>query len=144
MSDCYNGQLAASRKLTDEEAKELRSILVQSLTYSPEEQEDVNDLLDYTFAMTSNGKPLEYIVQELVSMEMDVCPEPQAHSLARLIATFLETRVHHQETEKETESHVVSLKVRYLVTSWIDCHESCARFLRFSLLMTHVTTTVFW
>jgi hypothetical protein len=114
MSDCYNGQLAASRKLTDEEAKELRSILVQSLTYSPEEQEDVNDLLDYTFAMTSNGKPLEYIVQELVSMEMDVCPEPQAHSLARLIATFLETRVHHQETEKETESHVVSLKVRYL------------------------------
>lgn len=103
----YNGDLVASRKLTDEEAAELRDILLKSVTYTPDLQEDVNDLLDYTFAMTSNGKSLSYIVGELLSMEMEVCPEPQAHLIAKQIESFLKK---HVNSEQEPP-HVVSLKV---------------------------------
>lgn len=116
MSD-YNGDLAASRKLSEEEASELRELLISQLSYSKDEQEDVNDLLDYTFAMTSNGKSLSYMVEELVSMEMSVCQEPQAHLIAKQIATFLEERVNQvqseepEEEEEQKQSHVVSLKV---------------------------------
>jgi len=104
----YNGDVAASRKLTDDETKQLRGIIVKDLKYSPQEQEDVDDLLDYTFAMVSNGKALSYVVQELVSMEMDVCKEPQAHGIATQIAKFLQENVN---PEEEEEHRMVSLKV---------------------------------
>lgn len=121
----YNGELTASRKLTNDEASQLRAIIVKDLNYSPEEQEDVNDLLDYTFAMISNGKSLAYVVQELVSMEMDVCQEATAHEIAMQIAKFLQENVNHvtqeeaveeevEEGSAEQQHRVVSLKVRFM------------------------------
>ena len=65
-------------------------------------------------------------------MEMDVCPESQAHSLAALIATFLETNVNR---EKEEESHVVSLKVRLVAIR--DLIRVKARFVCVFILLTH-------
>lgn len=118
MSNTYDSAMTASRKLTDDEAKELRSQIIQHIQYSAEDEEDVNDLLDYTFAMVSNGKSLEYVVQELVSMEMDICREETAHKIAMQIAQYLQENVNHvvgEESNEEEESgghRVVSLKVR--------------------------------
>ena len=113
-ADNFNGEMAASRKLTDEETADLRSIILKDFKYSTEEKEDVDDLLDYTFAMVSNGKTLSYIVQELVSMEMDVCNETKARGVAMQIANYLQehvNRVQEPVEGKQESHHVVSLKV---------------------------------
>jgi hypothetical protein len=71
----------------------LRDMILKDLNFSSEEKEDVDDLLDYTFAMVSNGKTLSYVVNELISMEMDVCKEDTAHDIGRQIAKFLTENV---------------------------------------------------
>eukprot|EP00569_Conticribra_weissflogii_P004429 CAMPEP_0171348322 /NCGR_PEP_ID=MMETSP0878-20121228/30509_1 /TAXON_ID=67004 /ORGANISM="Thalassiosira weissflogii, Strain CCMP1336" /LENGTH=105 /DNA_ID=CAMNT_0011852629 /DNA_START=226 /DNA_END=540 /DNA_ORIENTATION=- len=90
-------ELTAPRKLTNEETTRLRSLLRSELRLPPaakdthggsgssqvsigsddplaqQAEEDAADLLDYTFAMIANGKDVGYVVEELKSMEMDIC-----------------------------------------------------------------------
>lgn len=127
MSDDYDGNESLSRKLTEDETRELRIVLLPYFHASGEVGvEDITDFLDYTFAMISNSKTVEYVVKELIGMEMDFCPEEVAHKVGKEISTFLnqlnnggcssenaEGSKHDGEQGGEQKSpRVVSLKVR--------------------------------
>jgi len=87
--------LAASRKLSDDENTALRALLHKELSVSNagygSTEEDVADLLDYTFAMIGNGKTVAYVVDELVSMEMEICDESAAERLGSKLGSFLKS-----------------------------------------------------
>lgn len=85
--------ISAPRKLAPSEVERLRSLLKSKLNLGGVGQqsfeEDASDLLDYTFAMIANGKNITYVVEELKSMEMDVCDNKSADMLGRTLAKFL-------------------------------------------------------
>ncbi|KAL7486236.1 hypothetical protein ACHAW6_011824, partial [Cyclotella cf. meneghiniana] len=81
--------LTAPRKLTPTETATLRSRLRNELVVKgPQDEEDAGDLLDYAFAMIANGKDVAYVVEELTSMEMEVCDAPSAKKLGDVLAAF--------------------------------------------------------
>lgn len=90
--------ISAPRKLTSTETTKLRSLLKSKLnlhsssnttTDKQQAEEDASDLLDYTFAMIANGKNVRYVVDELKSMEMDVCDGKSADMLGRTLGKYL-------------------------------------------------------
>ena len=88
--------ILAARKLTDSETSKLRSLLKSNLKLAKsnnsekqQAEEDAADLLDYAFAMIANGKNVGYVVEELKSMEMEVCDASSAEILGRTLANFL-------------------------------------------------------
>jgi hypothetical protein len=88
----YDGNALLDRKLTDEELRELKIVLLPYFhTSGGLGDEDITDFLDYTFAMISNSKSAEYVVKELVGMEMDFCNEQVAHKVGKEIANFVTT-----------------------------------------------------
>lgn len=66
--------IAATRKLTESETATLRGLLKSQLnvTGDAQDEEDAGDLLDYAFAMISNGKNVSYVTEE-VSLSYDGC-----------------------------------------------------------------------
>lgn len=112
------------RKLTEDEVRELRITLLpyfHSDGNTEADAVDITDLLDYTFAMISNSKDTEYIVNELIGMEMDFCPATVAQKLGKEISSFIiklqggnTEGVENTTTSSSSQSagtHVVSLKV---------------------------------
>jgi hypothetical protein len=90
MSAEYNGGVSLSRKLTGDESKELRDQLSPILANEGSgEAEDISDFLEYAFAMVSNGKTVDHVIQELLSMEMDFCPQPVADQIGKALSEFL-------------------------------------------------------
>ncbi|EED95268.1 predicted protein [Thalassiosira pseudonana CCMP1335] len=83
--------LTAPHKLTDEESATLRSNLKSQLNINNDGQaeEDAADLLDYAFAMIANGKNVGYVVDELKSMEMEVCDAAAAQRLGCALSKYL-------------------------------------------------------
>ncbi|KAL7515117.1 hypothetical protein ACHAXN_012400 [Cyclotella atomus] len=82
--------MAAPRKLTASETSTLRSLLLKQLDVAghPQAEEDAGDLLDYAFAMIANGKDVDYVVEELISMEMEVCDADKARKLGDALSAF--------------------------------------------------------
>ena len=77
------------------------------------EEDDVQDLVDYTVAMVTNGKTPQYIVDELNSMDMDFCPPAVAQQVGDAIEAFLspQQQPHEDATATPTDHHkIVSLK----------------------------------
>lgn len=134
-STTYDGSLELPRKLTDEEQRELRIVLVPYFHVSDGSEglgpEDISDFLDYAFAMISNQKSVDYVMQELQGME-DFCPPSVAEKVGRALSDFVKS-INDKEgpgeggdggnmkspTGKEgnTSARVVSLKVRILKRS---------------------------
>jgi hypothetical protein len=134
-SHSYDGSLELPRKLTDEEQRELRILLLPYFHASGGGEdlgpEDISDFLDYAFAMISNQKSVDYVMQELQGMEMDFCPPSVSEKVGRVLSEFLKAmqdqesgggddseNTKHPTAEKEgnNSSRVVSLKVRtYIV-----------------------------
>jgi hypothetical protein len=86
----YDGTALLDRRLTDEEIRELKIVLLPYFHASGSiGDEDITDFLDYTFAMISNSKPAEYVVTELIGMEMDFCNQEVAHKVGKEIANFV-------------------------------------------------------
>jgi hypothetical protein len=130
-SSSYDGSLELPRKLTDEEQRELRILLVPYFHASGGGEdlgpEDISDFLDYAFAMISNQKSVDYVMQELHGMEMDFCPPSVSEKVGRVLAEFVK-EIHDKERnggegdggnieiptgeEGNSEGRVVSLKVR--------------------------------
>jgi histidinol phosphatase-like PHP family hydrolase len=91
MSDeSYNGSVFVSRRLTEAEVRELRITLLPYFHVSGGlGAEDIADFLDYTFAMVSNAKTVDYVLQELIGMEMDFCNEQVAKKVGKELAAFI-------------------------------------------------------
>ena len=87
----YDGSVSLDRKLTEEETRELRIILLPYFHSGSggTEVDDITDFLDYTFAMISNQKSVEYVIKELLGMEMEFCPEDVAHKVGKEISNFI-------------------------------------------------------
>lgn len=127
----YDGSVVLDRKMTDEETREIKIILLPYFHASGSiGDEDITDFLDYTFAMISNSKTVEYIVQELVGMEMEFCNEAVAHKVGAEISKFVtqllkggnenddEAKVEEDGDSGEASGgRVVSLKVGFMA----DC-----------------------
>ena len=98
----YDGSVSLSRKLTDEETKELRITLLpyfHTAGIAELGPEDVTDFLDYAFAMISNSKPVDFVVEELKGMEMDFCPPEVADKVGQAMAEFCtRSRLHKTRT----------------------------------------------
>lgn len=97
--------IKCNRKLNAEEVSKLNGVLqttLQNNSNSSSSQEDLKDLLEYLVAMVSNGKTIEYIKTELISMEMDtVCDiVVVGNCIKDFIGGMLENE---DETEKEEE-----------------------------------------
>eukprot|EP00980_Cylindrotheca_fusiformis_P019327 scaffold6638_cov127-Cylindrotheca_fusiformis.AAC.11 len=126
----YDGSVFLDRKLTDEEVRELKIILFPYFHSAGGlgGDEDITDFLDYTFAMVSNSKTVDYIVKELLGMEMEFCNEEVGQKVAREIANFV-TKLNGGPEEKNEEKdntdgaesssagRVVSLKASVLLAS---------------------------
>jgi hypothetical protein len=126
----YDGSVSLPRKLTDEEVKELRISLMPYFHLAASDDlgpEDISDFLDYAFAMISNGKSVDFVIQELLGMEMDFCTEEVADKVGREMSVFLRSIVKDSNNEdgpapgdvegddgphNDKNSKVVSLKVR--------------------------------
>ena len=113
----YDGSVSLPRKLTDDESRELRITLLPYFHTSGDAGvEDVTDLLDYAFAMISNNQTVEYVVKELLGMEMEFCNEEVAHKVGNELSTFV-TKLNKGEDTSQgdaKDSRVVSLKVNIL------------------------------
>uniref|UniRef100_A0A7S2EI89 Uncharacterized protein n=1 Tax=Ditylum brightwellii TaxID=49249 RepID=A0A7S2EI89_9STRA len=78
------------RKLNETELSSLRELLKKEASSTEGgDDEDINDLLDYAFAMVGNGKAVGYVVDELISMEMDGCDAEAAKRMGARLAIFL-------------------------------------------------------
>lgn len=81
------------RTLTDEESAQLHSKLSTCLLKNSDgstTEEDANDLLDYALAMVTNGKSVDYIVNDLKNMGMDhICDEDASVKIGKMINEFL-------------------------------------------------------
>jgi hypothetical protein len=109
MSD-YDGSVAVSRKLTEDEILQLRSAclpLMQQASSSEEvaaamgSVDDITDFLDYAFAMISNSKSVDYVVQELIGMEMGFCPPAIAKEVGKELAAGIQQIISSTETEQD-------------------------------------------
>lgn len=110
----YDASIMINRKLTDEETRELRIVLLPYFHASGGlGVDDISDFLDYTLAMVSNQQTVEYVVKEMIGMEMDFCKEDVAHKVGKEISDFL-NKLNNPSTEETTQdddsSRVVSLK----------------------------------
>ena len=87
--------LHCTRKLTESELGQLRAALTHELLKSStlpqsEQDENIADLLDFVLAMVGNAKSAQYIVDELVSMEMEECNAEKAKNVGTIIANFIQ------------------------------------------------------
>jgi hypothetical protein len=74
------------RILTPDETAAIKTKLSNVLQNT---SEDASDLLEYTLAMIVNGKTVDYIVDELKSMEMDICGPEACDTIGNEILRFL-------------------------------------------------------
>ena len=88
-------EITAPRKLSSEETCTLRSLLHSKLSIpSPssknnqQAEEDASDLLDYAFAMISNGKNVQYVINELSSLDMEICDGNCASMLGDVLVSY--------------------------------------------------------
>ena len=112
MSAQYDASVALDRKLTAEETRELKISLMPIFVATGDSEaspEDINDLLDYAFAMVNNKKTVEYVIQELVGMEMDFCNAAVAEKVGAELSGFLKKAK--GEAEAPQGSKIASLKV---------------------------------
>ena len=103
----YDASVALDRKLTQEETRELKILLVPYFHVTGDAEvnaEDINDLLDYAFAMVNNQKSVEYVIKELVGMEMEFCNATIAEKVGSAISEFLHKSL-------KGEGKLTSLKV---------------------------------
>jgi hypothetical protein len=104
------GDLSLSRKLTDEEGKEVRlrilPFLVQANAGGGEgggddddgddamandtSEEDMNDFIDYIVAMLNNAKTVSQCVDEMTEMDMPFCPQPTAQRIGEELASLVQ------------------------------------------------------
>jgi hypothetical protein len=120
----YDGNVSLSRKMAEDEIRELRIVLLPYFHISGGEVEDITDFLDYAFAMISNSKTIDYIVKELLGMEMEFCGQEVANKVGKELATFVtmlntggeaapqEEEEGEEDVSKQGGGRVVSLKVR--------------------------------
>lgn len=103
------------RKLSDYETNELRKLLKRELK-SPKnlDEDDSEDLLDYAFAMITNGKSIKYIVEELTSMDMDVCNSTSAINIGDRIQKFMNLNDESIEETYDGDSSELSPKSKSL------------------------------
>ena len=86
----YDGSVLIDRKLTDEETRELRIVLLPYFHASGGlGVEDITDFLDFAFEMISNKQTVEYVVKEMIGLGMDFCTEDVAHKVGKEISSFL-------------------------------------------------------
>jgi hypothetical protein len=106
MSDeSYDGSVFVSRRLTEAEVRELRITLLPYFHVSGGlGAEDIADFLDYTFAMVSNAKTVDYVMQELIGMEMDFCNEQVAKKVGKELAAFITKITGGAEEGEETSN----------------------------------------
>lgn len=122
----YDGSVLIDRKLTDEETRELRIVLLPYFHASGGlGVDDITDFLDFAFEMISNQQTVEYVVKEMIGLGMDFCKDDVAHKVGKEISTFL-TKLNNpeggedeatteavEEGEGEGSSRVVSLKASF-------------------------------
>ena len=130
----YDGTVALDRKLTEDEIREIKITLLPYFHASGSvSDEDITDLLDYTFAMISNEKTIEYIIQELIGMEMEFCKEEVAHKvgaeLSKFVAQLTKGESNDDDPQEEeggegSGNRVVSLKVSFSSGAAPSKHEA--------------------
>jgi hypothetical protein len=88
--ESYDGSVSLTRRLAEEEIKDLRIQLLPLFHASGGlGVEDITDFLDYTFAMISNNKTVDYVITELIGMEMDFCTPVVARKVGKELASFI-------------------------------------------------------
>ena len=103
-----NDSVSLPRKLTKEETKELKIALLpyfHTADIAELGPEDVGDFLDYAFAMISNQKPIDFVVQELKGMEMDFCPPEVADKVGQAMIDFLQPLIAKEEQQAADEAN---------------------------------------
>ena len=113
-TDSYDASVALDRKLSPEESRELKILLMPYFHATGDNEaspEDINDLLDYAFAMVNNQKTVEYVITELVGMEMDFCNSTVSEKGGGQLSGFLKNAMGGGEDDKTNGGKVASLKV---------------------------------
>lgn len=114
MSAPYDASVALDRKLTEQETRELKILLVPYFHATGDSEaapEDINDFLDYAFAMVNNQKTVDYVIQELVGMEMEFCNATVAEKVGGALSAFLQKSLKGEEPSAEKAGQIASLKV---------------------------------
>ena len=102
--ESYDGSVSLTRKLDEEEIKQLRIQLLPLFVASGGlGVEDITDFLDYTFAMISNNKTVDYVINELIGMEMDFCTPDVASKAGKELASFINEINNGGEGQQEAE-----------------------------------------
>lgn len=92
------------RILTPDETTAIKSKLSSVLQNT---SEDASDLIEYTLAMIVNGKSVDYIVDELKGMEMDICDAEACDTIGNEILSFL------NDSEKRKTSTTEKTKIQF-------------------------------
>lgn len=95
-------------KMDTKELSHLRSVLFEAL--KTEMTEDASDIVDYTITMVENGKSAIYIVDELATLQMEICDEAMASKLGEKVSSYcVEDNAEEQRSIKsETKGYVWS------------------------------------
>lgn len=88
------------RVLTQDETTAIKSKLSSVLQNT---SEDASDLIEYTLAMIVNGKSVDYIVDELKSMEMDICDAEACDAIGNEILSFLNDSEKRKSSSEKTK-----------------------------------------
>ena len=113
----YDASVALDGKLTQEQTHELKILLVPHFhaaaaaddndNDNDNNDEDINDFLDYAFAMVNNQKSVEYVIKELVGMEMEFCNPTIAENVGSELSRFLQTILKGGKEGGEEEEEVI-------------------------------------
>ena len=105
----YDASVELDRKLTQDETRELRILLVpyfhdindNATNDENHAPETINEFLDYAFAMVNNHKSVDYVIKELVGMEMEFCNTTVAEKVGGELSAFLQKAMKGEEETKE-------------------------------------------
>lgn len=122
MSSSYDGSLAMSRKLTEDESKDLRVTLLPYFHASSSRNlapEDISDLVEYGATMITNMKSVDYAIQELLGMDLDFFTPEVADKIGAAMADFIQKLSGGDEAsgegEEDADKNAASAEVRFPV-----------------------------
>ena len=130
----YDGTVSMSRKLTENETRELKITLMPYFTTEGGMGvDDITDFLDYTFTMVSNSKAVDYIVKELDGF----CSDEVSQKVGKELADYI-TKLSKEDDRDSKEvsgtaedgRRVGSLKVRCNFARIFACELLQQTFLR--------------
>lgn len=99
--------ISLGRKLTADETTSLQQKLRP--LFKNGEEEDIRDIMDYAITIVANDKDINYMVDEINSMELEFCPPSLVDEMGALVLRFIQGS---KNDNKQSEQSVTQEEIQ--------------------------------